>query len=341
MYSRAETAADIAPAAVPVQGRQNADRIDYQYAGFRRISLRGQLCIAEGRTTDAADQTLDPVRVDLVRHDDELDVAVAIDHPEQQFFVGRPCAPRHENGPAGREALDFKQPLGPNGNRADPVETRVARHRYATDADASEQRPRLIVLHENMAERAQSPAKQTAVRPEKYLAAPENRRNQVEAHSLLSHREQVVDPELVLDENGHFRPEDAQKAPHIARSIGRKVEYPVGAGIVFPYFVTRRRKERQQNLVSGTCLAERLNHRASLLELPERGGVKPCNLVVRSDDLGHATENILASANPQPGLRIERRGHAQPGIHQQNAQIVKQSHRVISEYPQAPCGSVP
>ena len=241
----------------------------------------------------------------------------------------------------GREALDFRQPLGPNGNRADPVETRVARHRYATDADASEQRPRLIVLHENMAERAQSPAKQTAVRPEKYLAAPENRRNQVEAHSLLSHREQVVDPELVLDENGHFRPEDAQKAPHIARSIGRKVEYPVGAGIVFPYFVTRRRKERQQNLVSGTCLAERLNHRASLLELPERGGVKPCNLVVRSDDLGHATENILASANPQPGLRIERRGHAQPGIHQQNAQIVKQSHRVISEYPQAPCGSVP
>lgn len=106
VYSRAETAADIAPAAVPVQGRQNADRIDYQYAGSRRISLRGQLRIAEGRTTDAADQTLDPARVDLVRHDDELDVAVAIDHPEQQFFVGRPCAPRHENGrPAAKRSI--------------------------------------------------------------------------------------------------------------------------------------------------------------------------------------------------------------------------------------------
>ena len=336
----AEPAANVSHPAVTVNGRKHSVGVDNKTVGFGHIAFVG-VGNTYGRTLECLLDTFDVRIAHNMRRKDEFHPGVLVEVRYYDVLVVLPRAAGNEHLAAGCELLGHRYAARGVANVDNAVETGVARNGDVSYAVGCEQAARTVVLHEEMVEVAEHTCVRFGIRAEENLVGTENARNTVYLRARIPKLIEHVLPEFVFYEESLFGTYHPDETACVARRVKRYVAHNVGVLVVFPYLIARGRKESKQYFVLGMAAAQAFDERASLLELPERGGVKPCDLVVRSDDLGHAAENILASANPQPGLRIERRGHAQPGIHQQNAQIVKQSHRVISEYPRAPCGSVP
>lgn len=157
-----------------------------------------------------------------------------------------------------------------------------------------------------MPESSQRAAEKSAVRTEENLSVAEYRRDQVEFRARPFHRQQVVDPEFVFDENGDFRPHDRHETAHVARGVGRQVKDVVGSGVVFADLVAGRRKEGDQYLVTRTCFAERFDHRPSLFEFAERSGMEPCDVGSGVHRPGQFVENVLPSPHPESRFGVEQ-----------------------------------
>ena len=79
VYPGAETSADVSPAAVAVDGRQDPDRIDEQDARCGEVALRSQLRVAQRRAGNTLAELFDPCGIDFVRRDDEFHVRIPFD----------------------------------------------------------------------------------------------------------------------------------------------------------------------------------------------------------------------------------------------------------------------
>ena len=85
----------------------------------------------------------------------------------------------------------------------------------------------------------------------------------------------VVVPELILDEEGHDRPDRPQETAGIADGVERQVADDVGTLVVLTHLIARRREEGEQNLVLRMVATELLHERTALLELAQGGRMEP------------------------------------------------------------------
>ena len=240
---------------------------------------------------------------------DEFHPRIGIDEPDEYLFVGRPRTARHENRTAGSEILHSRQPAGPVGYPPDTVEPGIPRDGDIRDAYPGEQRLRIGILYEQPTERTERPAESSPPRPEKYGIGPEYSRYYIGRYLPTGELRKVVQPKLVLDEDGHLRFHRVEKTGRIARCIGRQVENPVSPGVVPAYLVPGGRKESEEYLIRGIILPDGLHYGPALFELAERRSVEPNYPFATAHGLLQLTENVPASLIPQRGFPHERGDH--------------------------------
>ena len=148
---------------------------------------------------------------------------------------------------------------------------------------------------------------------EEDLPLAEDAAHAIDGHAPVFQDVQVVVPELVLDEEGHLGPYDAQEAPGIGDGVERQVADDVGSGIVLAHLVARRREERQQDLQFRTATAQLFHQRASLLKLPKRCGMEPYIVCLRVHLLAQHPEGVALATPHLAHLLVELAGdgHAQ------------------------------
>ena len=145
----------------------------------------------------------------------------------------------------------------------------------------------------------------TAIPLEEHLIRAENARHTIDRHMTVFQNMQVVIPELVLDEEGHHR----TNGPEEAAGVGNRVEWQIGDDVsplvVFPHLITRRREERQQDLVFRMFPPQLLHQRASLLKLAQRGSMEPHILGIRINFLAQDLESLTLSPPHLAHLLVE------------------------------------
>ena len=108
---------------------------------------------------------------------------------------------------------------------------------------------------------------------------------------------QVIIPELVLYEESHHRTYKSQESSCVGNGVDGKVGDDIGTLIVLAHLITRRREERQQDLVFRMFATQLFHKRPALFELSERGCVKPHVLCLRVNFLLEDAE-CLALTTP-------------------------------------------
>ena len=306
MDAHAEPSADVAPGGISVDRRQQPDRVEDEQL-FRSVErCGGALRVAQGSAAGFGDEPLDAALVHLVRGDEEFHPGVVVHQADEQLLVGPPGRSGHEQPVVALEALHDIDPLGCPGDLRHAVEARVSGHQHIVEAERGEQFFRLLVLHEHRVERLERPAPHPPVRAEEHGVAAEDGRDDVGADLAAAQLREEVEPEFVLDEDGDLGVCGVEEPACIARGVDRQVEDVVGPGVVLPDLVARRREERDQDLVFGVRPAELFDDRAALLELSERGDMNPDDAVFGSDRFPHPAKQVLATFDPEPGLRVAR-----------------------------------
>ena len=216
----------------------------------------------------------------LVRGDDDAfgEPFFALVQACQQLLVGRPCAPRHQDGAvvALQEALHHGVGLGGLGYLVYAVVSGVAGKGTMVDAVAFQQLPALFVLHEEMLEAKTDLAQEPSAVPfEEVLLRTEDGREDIGVYAALAQGVHVVVPELVLDEKDLVGMDCVEEAAHVARGVHGQVADGLGLCVVLTHLVARRGEEGDEYLAFGMPLAVGFQHGPCLLELAEAGGVEP------------------------------------------------------------------
>ena len=79
----------------------------------------------------------------------------------------------------------------------------------------------------------------------------------------------VIEPVFIFDEDNNYRFHDRQKSFDIGWHIGRKVKNVIGFIVIFSHLITRRRKERQQDLMAGVSFFQSFDHRTPLFKFTQ------------------------------------------------------------------------
>ena len=308
MDAHAETSAHIAHLGIAVDARQQSEAVDDEHLGLGSLLGRGLRIAHHAAPLEQLHDLAQMVLADHVRGYDEFPVAVAVEVRYEDFLIGLPRASGTEHAARiGAEGLHDGQLLAGLLDLQHAVEAGVAHHPHVLDAQGAKQQLALLVLHKEGGEARQHLGIAPSVPLEEHLVPAEDARHAVGGHTAVLQHMQVVVPELILDEERHHRAHRAQEAAGVAHGVERQVAHDVGARIVLPHLIARGREERKQDLVFGMDLAQTLHERTPLLELSQRGGVKPdvFGLGVKMF-AQHAERGMLATPH-LPHLLIEQR----------------------------------
>ena len=152
------------------------------------------------------------------------------------------------------------------------IQSGVAHHRHILDAMLHQQVLRTLVLNKQVVEltdgfQGRVFAKQVPL--EEVLVGTEDAAHAVGLDAFATTNEQVVQPELILDEDGNLWMCQTQEGKCVAWCVERQVTNQVSSLIVLPHLITGRREERQQNLVFRTFCTQAFHEWSSLLKLTQ------------------------------------------------------------------------
>ena len=244
----------------------------------------------------------------------ELEVGVLVEIRNDNLLVLRPRTARHQHLPAAREAFSQRQGLGGVANVEHAVEARVAHHVHIRHAYAFEQSARGFVLHEQVRHAAQAASVAAAVRAEENLVFAEDARHAVAGNAALVEHLDVIAPKLVFDEKGSLRTSQFHEAPRVEGRVERQVAHEVGAVVILAHLVARGREKGEQYFLFGMLAAQTFHERAALLELAERGGVKPHVSVLAAESTEHLPRGAV-SLHHFAQLLLEERSHPHAECH--------------------------
>ena len=293
---------------VAIDAAQQPEAIDNQAVGLGDILLGG-LRIAQAGASQLTFDLTQMVLSDDMRSQDELHTRVGIEVGNDDVLVGCPAAPGHQDeGHSGGKALHQRKGACLTADVEHTVETRVAHHRdVVADAASGQQAGRLLVLHEEVGHELQHLGIVPAIPAEEYLVLAEDAAHAVEGDVMVLAAQDIVHPELILDEEGHLGLHMTEGAYDVARRIERQVADDVGSGIVLPHLVARGGEECEQNLILGMLAAETFHEGPSLLKLAERGGVEPDISGSGLHLLAQYSERIPMTLDDEPRLAMEWR----------------------------------
>lgn len=277
VYAGAEASAHVGDVAVAIGCREQSEAVHHQHALAVEGAL-GELGLgpADGLSGEGVEQALHALGVVFVGRDYGLDLGVLAQPGEVDVLVGGPGAAGDEDGlVAGGEAFEDGHGAPGVEDVGDTVEAGVAAHAHAVHADAGKQAAAVVVLHHQACEAVQQSAVPLAAPAEEDLSGAEDAGDEEGGHAAPLQAEQVVAPELVLDEDGGHGLYLVEEALGEAGQVEGQVADGVGAGPVLPHLVARGGEEGEQDPEVGPFAPEPLHEGASLLELAERGGVHP------------------------------------------------------------------
>ena len=208
--------------------------------------------------------------------DDELPLRMLVEIADENIFVRRPATACDKDfGRVTNEGLYDRQLLRLLLYLKHTVEARIASNSNAADANLSQQLAALLVLHEEVGEAVEHTAVLASVPAEEDLIRTEDTRHTVDRHVAVLEDVEVVIPELVLDEERHHRTYRTEEADGIDGRVKGQIADDVGTLIVLAHLIARRREERQQNLVVRMLATQLFHEWTALLELTQRGSMKP------------------------------------------------------------------
>ena len=319
----AETSADVAPGGIAVYRGENAHGVENQHLTRSVPGAGGALRVTQRPAADFPDDAGDASFVHLVRRDDELHLGVVVDQADEQLLVGPPCRSGDEEAAVALESVDDVDALGRAGDLRHAVEARVSGNQHVVESQRCEQLLRLLVLDKEHVEGLERLTPPAPIGAEEDGVAAEDRRDDVGADLAAAEFAQQVEPVLVFDEDGDLGMGDVEEAAGVPRGVERQVEEVVGPFVVLADLVARGGEEGEQDLVFGMRPAQVLDDRASLFEFSERGDVNPDDTCLGVDRLAHASEQIPAAVDPEPGFFMPQGRKADsPGIKNQT-EIIK------------------
>ena len=324
----AESAAHIAPCRIAVDRGEQAHGVEDHHLLRPESRVGRALRVTQRPAPRLGDQPRDAALVHFVGGDDELDFGIVVRKADEQLLVRAPSRTGHEETCVALEAVDEVDASGGPGDFGHTVETGVSGHQHVVESQRRQQFFRLLVLHEQDVERFERLPPHAAVGTEEDRIAAEDGRNDEGPHMPAAQFREQVQPELVFDEDGDFGVYGVEKPAGVTRGVDRQVEDMVGSGVVFPDFVARRREEGEQDFVFGVFPAQLLDDRAALFELAERRDVHPDDLLPGSDRFAYAAEEVPASFDPEPGLRMARR-HEPDGPYIECQPEIIEPHRCL------------
>jgi len=151
--------------------------------------------------------------------------------------------------------------------RPDGTPTMSAHNVYVGNADSGQQQTALLVLNEETREAVEHLCIAAAIPFEEHLTLAENTTHAIRGYIAVFQNMQVIIPELVFNEECYFGSYQTKESPGIADGIKRQITDDVCTLIIFPNFVTRRRKESKQDAISRKSATNKFYQWAALLEL--------------------------------------------------------------------------
>ena len=175
-----------------------------------------------------------------------------------------------------------------------------------------------LVLHKEMGHGMQLFAEPVAVRFEEEGFRLENQRDVEQGNASLFQGSHVIEPKIVLNEEGRHEMMALQPLFGVKGRVGRQIQHLVGQGIVFAHLVARRREKREQYPVMRKLFFDGLDDRTTLLKLAQRRSMKPNPVAIarRRGQLGPPPDPELphlpkTPLNQQPGFGVaEQSGNA-------------------------------
>ena len=139
----------------------------------------------------------------IVRSDNEAIVVGHLGHEvEEQALVGGPSAARDDAFASLDELFDLRERLGLTGNGSHAVEAGVATHGDIRQTIGRKQLCRGIVLYKEMGHMMELAEKPGTIPTEEIGIGTEDERDVEQRYARIFQRLHVVEPKLVLDENG-------------------------------------------------------------------------------------------------------------------------------------------
>jgi hypothetical protein len=115
----------------------------------------------------------------------------------------------------------------------------------------------------------------------------------------------VMKPEFILYKENFLRLYQIDEFSGIAFSIGRKVKDIICQFIIFSDFVSRRRKECQENPVMRMKFPDSFYQWPALFKFPKRCTMYPDDWPVQLDFVFNFGKNMISSFTDLPGFNIE------------------------------------
>ena len=117
---------------------------------------------------------------------------------------------------------------------------------------------------------------------------------------------QVIPPELVLDKDRCDGTCQLEETVHAPRRVEREIANHVRPCVMLAHLVARGREERQQQFVLRIGCFDLLHHGTALLELAQRGGVKPDVFLALLDSFAQDAFRLPLSGCHQPRFPVEQ-----------------------------------
>ena len=242
--------------------------------------------------------------------DDELPVRIVLEHIwDENLLIRQPTASCHEAILAIEESGNDRKFLALLLDGEHAVEASVATDSDIMDANLGEQFARALILHEESCEAFQHFAVLSAVPAEENLVGTEDGADAIDRNIAVAQDMEVVIPELILDEERHFRSYGAQESACIVWSVERKIADDVSPLVILSHLIARWREEREEDFEFRTFLSESLDNGASLFKFTQRGGMKPYVSSVRVHFLPNRTYGFLLALPHHLHLLVEEAGN--------------------------------
>ena len=274
MDTHSEPAADIGNLSIAIDGGKQTEAVYYQAIRLTDILFVGT-GITHIRTLQLTDYLYQMIFVDYMRSYNQLYFRMLIKIFDKQILVGLPGTSGNKSHRIVLEQLNQRQVFSLFPNLKHAVKTGIPHHSHPVDTNLRQITLGALVLHEDVVEVAQHVPIRTAVPFKENLPAAKDGRHAINGDAALMQLIQIVLPKLILDKKRHAGIHQVKKLPHIARFVERQITHDIRPPVVLAHFITRRRKECQQNTIIRIFGTYLLNQRASLFKLSQRGSVKP------------------------------------------------------------------
>ena len=130
-------------------------------------------------------------------------------------------------------------------------------------------------MHEEMRYGIELLAEPTSIGFEEIGIGLENQRDVKQRNPSFLQCLHIVEPKLILDEKRCHKMMAIEPIVGIEGSIGRQIEHFIGQRIVLAHLITRRREERQQNLVLRIVALDGFDDGPPLFKLAQRSRMEP------------------------------------------------------------------